>query len=569
MQIAISTLRLVFVVVLMGSMSWSAMLVGATSVEELALRQEQVSDKYARLESLMLKMSDVDASTNPRRAGLLRRAIAQANDGHIRHQLHTLIKLLNDEEYESAIENQADVRDDLKNLLELLLNENRSKRLQEEQSRLRSYIKEIERINRLQRAIQARTEGNVPAQNLQREQKNLADRTGRLNREMRENEEGTLTEQSQSPSDNTEGESLSDRDAPADKTDQHPLSKDSGSKSAEKQNEPKNSDPKAQSQDEGSKGGTQPSQAAPKPRQSRQGQEQKQSKPQEDDSAEHSDQAMPEEFAPRRRVEVARQHMQDAGDDLGENEREGAVADQDKAQEQLRKAIAELEEILRQMREEEVERMLVMLEARFRRMLEMQVIVYEATQKIDKTMPEKRNYEFEIQAGELGFEERKILTEANRALILLHEEGSSVAFTEVVNQMRDDMEQVAERLTEAKVGAITQSIEQDIITALEEMIDALKKEQKSRQEGKKLHRSGRFQPMDKTLVDMLSELKMIRSMENRVYKRTQRYARLLDNLEDPAGQATDEDLVVALRKLAKRQHRIHAITRDIVLGKNR
>jgi hypothetical protein len=71
------------------------------------------------------------------------------------------------------------------------------------------------------------------------------------------------------------------------------------------------------------------------------------------------------------------------------------------------------------------------------------------------------------------------------------------------------------------------------------------------------------------LVDALAELRMIRSLQWRVNQRTQRYSRLLDNVEDPIGQALDEDLRRAIGKLADRESRIQRITRDIVLGKNR
>ena len=59
--------------------------------------------------------------------------------------------------------------------------------------------------------------------------------------------------------------------------------------------------------------------------------------------------------------------------------------------------------------------------------------------------------------------------------MLLHEEGSSVAFPEAVEQMRDDMRQVTERLAAVKVDKLTQGLEQDIIAALEETIAALDK----------------------------------------------------------------------------------------------
>jgi len=62
---------------------------------------------------------------------------------------------------------------------------------------------------------------------------------------------------------------------------------------------------------------------------------------------------------------------------------------------------------------------------------------------------------------------------------------------------------------------------------------------------------------------------MIRALQMRVNMRTQRYARLLDDIEDPVGQATDRDLREALTKLAERQETIYRLTRDIVLGKNK
>ena len=71
------------------------------------------------------------------------------------------------------------------------------------------------------------------------------------------------------------------------------------------------------------------------------------------------------------------------------------------------------------------------------------------------------------------------------------------------------------------------------------------------------------------LVDELAELKMIRSLQLRINKRTKRYARLLDDIDDPVGQAKDGDLQEALQKLAEREESIHRITREIVLGKNK
>ena len=75
--------------------------------------------------------------------------------------------------------------------------------------------------------------------------------------------------------------------------------------------------------------------------------------------------------------------MRQAKKQLEEANRNGAVEKQARSHEELN-GQAELEEILRQLREEEIERTLAMLEARFRKMLVMQVEVYEGTIRLDK-----------------------------------------------------------------------------------------------------------------------------------------------------------------------------------------
>jgi len=71
------------------------------------------------------------------------------------------------------------------------------------------------------------------------------------------------------------------------------------------------------------------------------------------------------------------------------------------------------------------------------------------------------------------------------------------------------------------------------------------------------------------LVDQLAELRMIKSLQLRVNTRTQRYARLLEDANDPVGRANDAELRQSLFKLSDMESKIHEITRNLVLGKNR
>ncbi len=260
--------------------------------------------------------------------------------------------------------------------------------------------------------------------------------------------------------------------------------------------------------------------------------------------------------------------MKDAQQKLEKAEREGAVEDQEEAIRELELAKRELEEILRQLREEEIERMLAQLEARFKAMLEMQLLVYEGTLRLDNIPEDQRDRNDEIEAGRLSRKESQIVIEADKALTLLREEGTAVAMHEAVLQAREDMAQVVLRLSQAKVAVITQGLEEDIIQALEEMIAAVQKAQQDMEQKQQQGKPQQGQPQEPPLIDDLAELKMLRSLQMRVNRRTDRYGNLIGE-GDEVGQATEVDLVEALEQLSRREQRIFQATRDIVTGRNK
>ncbi len=274
-----------------------------------------------------------------------------------------------------------------------------------------------------------------------------------------------------------------------------------------------------------------------------------------------------DESPARKRIRQAEDRMREAKRQLEEANRRGASEEQEHALEELKQAKAELEEILRQLREEEIERVLAQLEGRFRKMLELQIEVYEGTVNLDKLADDQGDHDVEIESGKLSRKEGLISAEADKTLALLREEGSSVAFPETVEQMKEDMDQVTGRLSRANVGQLTQGVEQDIVKALEEMIAALQKAQKEQQ----MRRGGGGGgggggSQDQPLVNQIAELKMIRALQMRVNTRTGRYSKLL---EEGSEQAQDPDLVEALQRLSEREQRIYRTTRDIVVGKNK
>lgn len=580
----------------------------APAARQLAIHQGAIADKYTKLEKLLEDMARIEAITDPRRAALLMKALELSKENLTGVKLDRCVKSLeqfdakNRAEREGLLGLQRETHQDMKTLLELLLSENRSDRLKREQDRIREYIKEVERILRLQKSVQGRTEGGGELDEMAKDQDKIAERTDELAKQIRDNEEGGSQQQEQSGAEGqAQGQGQQqgrEQDQAQPKPDEPPQdeppqdggqSKDDGQAKGKDSAESPEGKPDGQGPPQGQKqepgaGKEQGQKKDPsqgdsqgKPGPSKdppsegQGQpDQGEAQPQDQQEQDGPPPPQDEDNPARKRLEAARQRMREAQKKLEEAQRQEAVAEQEKAKEELERAKAELERILRQMREEEVERVLALLESRFRKMLEIQVRIYEDTVRLGSISEAERDLKVPIPAGKLAIDQRKLVVEADKALNLLLEEGSSVAFPETVTQMREDMQQVADRLDAAKVEEITQGIEQDIIAALQEMIEALQKAQKDLEKQQQEQQQAQpGQPQDMPLVDAIGELKMIRALQMRVNTRTQRYARLLDDIEDPVGQATDSDLREALTKLAERQETIYRLTRDIVLGKNK
>ena len=79
------------------------------------------AEKYRRLEDLIFKMADFEATSNPRRAALLRQAYKQSKDRLTQSQLAAIVALLSQKQYKRALDGQEIARKDLQELLQLLL----------------------------------------------------------------------------------------------------------------------------------------------------------------------------------------------------------------------------------------------------------------------------------------------------------------------------------------------------------------------------------------------------------------------------------------------------------------
>lgn len=305
-------------------------------------------------------------------------------------------------------------------------------------------------------------------------------------------------------------------------------------------------------------------------------QQQAQSKPNQDQQANNSppppnsQNPPPPDLPGKKQVQDANDMQKKVQDDLKKDKPQDASPKIDDVITKLEEAKKELEKRLKQLREEELERLLANLQGRCERMLAMQIEVYEGTKRVDavvKTYPDQKPTRAEEQRSQqLSTREGEIVREANAALRLLESEGSAVAFAMVMESVRDDMVAIERRLDKYVTNESTQHMEEDVITALKDMIEALKKAIQDAKDKKDKPPPPPKQgpPPPQRLLDILAELKLIKSMQLQVNKRT------TDNGKKYPGEQADDKLIQdELAGLAKKQTKLEEMLKDIATGKNK
>ncbi len=222
------------------------------------------------------------------------------------------------------------------------------------------------------------------------------------------------------------------------------------------------------------------------------------------------------------------QEMQQAGaaqkkaaDDMQQNDSESAQQQQKQAEQKMEEAIEEIEDRLSQLREETNEEKLARLEARFREMLDRQNVASVMTIEIE----DKRANLGQIRLRDqllilrLATEELEIRELGQQAYDLLLEDGTSIVFPEVVQDLRVDLESAAELLQAERTDPYTQLVQKEVETTIQDLIDALKE---AKQEGKKSGGGGGGGGGKQPLLKKSAELKILRMRQRRLNRRTKK-----------------------------------------------
>lgn len=542
---------------------------GKTQPPNLSGPQDDIARSYKALESTLIKIASKLERTGTKegveKSRIILRALQEAREKDIAPNLNLLADTLKDPDVtklRNAVEKGGVVKADMEALLAALLSERSSK---EHVEYLKNLIKELEKAIRDQKvAISKNQSSAVDKEDAKKAQEVAEKQVQKILQQIKEYEAKTGPKPGE-PKDGKPNESKPKDAKPSDDkpkdgkpNDGKPKDGKPPEKSDPKDGKPKDGQPKDGQPKDGKPKDGQPKDGQPKDGEPKDG-EQKPSKPGEPKEEEQ------DAGVPKKRIQDANDSQSKAKDKIDKNERKEAVDDQEDAKTKLEQARKKLEEILRQLREEEIERVLADLQKRCEKMLQMQEIVNAGTKQVHTRIYSlgKPEREDEQTSRRLSEDEDKIVHEADNAIAVIEAEGTAVAFIEVFHQVRNDMMQVSRRLGRIDPGQETQMIEEDIVVTLKEMIEAFKKQQQE-QRDKKETQQNNGTPPPQELIDKLAELRMIKAMQLRVNARTAQWGKRYEGEE-----ARDSSIVQELNELGRRQLRIWNVTDNIAKGRNK
>lgn len=474
---------------------------------KLKARQRVFLNNLSLLEKKLLVLSDFERDRNSSRSDLLKKGLqlAQAKELLLRVRNATqLIEGGKSRDLRKAIEIQKSVLADLESLYALLESENPQKSARDKQQKIRKRIDRIEQIIRQQQAIRDGAETDADLNRLKSLQENVKRQTTEVQSDVESEIKSEIDQKNES------GGGAGNQVAEPTEKDQTPDS---------------NVKPGTEAKSTGDEKGKTKS---------------------------------PEQRIAKNLGDASKR-MSDVGRKLDSKELADAKAKMEEAEEQLEQAKTELENILRQEREQEIESTLRSLEERFKLMLQMQLELNSKT--VSLAAAEKTESEIAIDSFSLASLQKKGMLEADKALLMLNEEGSSFAVAGTLRQIRSDMEQIKARLEVAKIDSITNALQEDVAGGLNDLVAALQTEQKENEKNQNRPApSGdtTTQQVDqRPLLQKIAELKIIRQVQLRINSRHKLYA---NKLKGDTSSEENETLAGLTKELSERQKLLQEMT---------
>jgi hypothetical protein len=267
----------------------------------------------------------------------------------------------------------------------------------------------------------------------------------------------------------------------------------------------------------------------------------------------------------KRNVQQAVPKQKAAAGQLKQSNASKAKQEQQDALEQLEQARKLLEDALAQLRQELQDELLRSLEERFGAMLttqqELSICTRAAHELSENSSALDRDTPAEVaqRCSTISIGEAELAGEASDALKLLEQEGSTAAFPMIVEDLRNELSGVAERLARSDSGPRTQSLQAAIEETLKDLIDALRRRMEEEDGGQGGQCNG--QP---PLVPMSAELKLVLLQQQHVNRRTRQY----DEAVPEHARMTEEARLEAA-DLSRKQGRVEELMRLVAIKHNK
>lgn len=578
--------------------------------EALALKQEMIRDRFKRFEDRVFRLREQLESDEPGNADRLARVLERAGEAGLSDRLEELIRLLRDPStLTEAVDQQAKWVEDADRILAILLEQDSlNEERKNEMERLREYREQLDKLLEEQRSLrgdagdasQAKRLGQQLDQALrrldalQKQQEAIRQATAKaatgkdadprdIGEAQQEIQRATkeLSDDVRSLSEPGEGESAEEIDRAKAEAKQAAESLQGGAEQMQKagdslqQGDASGAKSPQQSASEALEKAKEQLEKAKDALEKKQ-QTAEQAKEQRDTAQRTKDladrmqqegggssgskggQKKGQSSPGEQSLDNAQKEMDDAAESLEQEKPSEAAPMQDNAIRELEQARRELDEALQQLREEERAETLRDLEARFREMLTQQRAINEQTVTLDGTGKANFGRAERLQLADLAVKQRGLSDDAATAGHILEEEGTTVVFPRVVEQIAGDMVAVAERLAASETGMVTQTIENEIVDALEQLLEAVQKmQQENASRGGQGGGGGGNQDNQSLLPDS-AELKLLKSAQVRVNTRTA----ALDAAR-AEGAESAESLAQALQKVAERQKDCRSVAEEM------
>lgn len=257
--------------------------------------------------------------------------------------------------------------------------------------------------------------------------------------------------------------------------------------------------------------------------------------------------------------------MSSAAGSLGQGKSSQANEEQKKAIKELKDAREQLDKAIKEEQEAMQMEALVKIDAELQKVLNTQKTISAATKKLDGAREPDKPFvrAEEIELTRLAGAEGKLAEQVGKILKKLQSEGTTAVFPAVLKEVGEDIRSVDRLLTDKKPGKLTQQIQADIEQALQDMIDAIRKELSNRRRkgGQQGGQQGGGQGGGKKkppLVSNLAELKMLYRLQVQIQRRTLTLAK-----SKPGKDVTAKQIGEMHKKLAGKQSKIKAMTEDL------